>query len=137
STPYGSSHRYWRTRSKPQPQYLSNCTKRTPKKESSHESRLADDGVKSAVPEGGQGPVYSISPPSFLPWRPKPAMIGRFGTFCSMCPTSAGMLYTTQWVNPPAFGASGSRMVKTKDSVSAGASRQENSGEMSSPSQVN
>lgn len=32
-----------------------------------------------------------------------------------------GIFQATQWVNPPAFPASGSLMVKTKDAVSAGA----------------
>src|SRR5215813_14900936 len=53
-----------------------------------------------------------------------------------MCPTPGPTLYTTQWVNPPSRGASGSCRTSTKDLVLGGASFHANSGEAFSPSQV-
>src|SRR6185437_14402933 len=53
-----------------------------------------------------------------------------------MCPTPGPMLFTTQCVNPPAFGASGSYMIRANDFVFGGASFHESSGEIFSPSLV-
>src|SRR5215471_4852128 len=53
-----------------------------------------------------------------------------------MCPTPGPTLYTTQCVNPPSRGASGSCRTSTKDLVFGGASFQDNSGEAFSPSLV-
>src|SRR6185437_11448878 len=80
--------------------------------------------------------MYPSLPASFLACRPTPLISAPSGTLSSMCPTPGLMLYTTQCVNPPSRGASGSCITNTNDFAFGGASFHANSGEAFSPSLV-